>query len=165
MQGDWEAPSLQPGPQALGTLHCLMWAYYTGTGKSRKQRQSPTTLPETGAALGLWEDAHPSTPLTPPTPWLSHSQRYVGDPAWPTARDGGRTRFLRRCDPGAESTCCGSLVTTALRGLSEEPKAAEGARVVGDPHEPEGRAEQGAETCCESLAAPSACRASHAPNK
>lgn len=57
------APSLQPGPQALGTLHCLMWAYWaTGTrGRAESKTGPPTTLPETGSSSGAWEDAHPST--------------------------------------------------------------------------------------------------------
>ena len=67
-------PSLQPGPQALGPLHCLLWAYWaTGTrGRAESKTGPPTTLPETGSSSGAWGRRPPIHNCSHlPPPWLS----------------------------------------------------------------------------------------------
>lgn len=96
-------PSLQPGPQALGPLHCLLWAYWaTGTrGRAESKTGPPTTLPETGSSSGAWGRRPPIHNCSHlPPPWLSHSQRGWVILPGPQPETGGRTRFLRCCGPG-----------------------------------------------------------------
>lgn len=99
-QGAPESPARAPG-----TRHSLLSDVGLLGGqvlrKSRKARQAH--LPHSQKPERLWGlgkmPIHPQL-LTPPTPLaLPFTEDVVILPG-PTARDGGRTRFLRRCDPG-----------------------------------------------------------------
>lgn len=91
------------GPRHWALFTCLLWAYWaTGTrGRAKSKTGPPTMLPETRSGSRAWRRHPPIHNCSHlPPPWLSHSQREWVILPGPQPEAGGRTSFLRSCDPG-----------------------------------------------------------------